>query len=120
MPIRPENRRRYPADWPAIVERVRERSEDHCEDCGVPNRVYRVTFPDGHDYSTECRAHAARLATDGRGRVARIVLTVAHLDHTPENCALENLRHWCQRCHNRYDAPERARGIRERRAMEQP
>lgn len=36
--------------------------------------------------------------------VARIVLTIAHLDHTPENCGDENLRAWCQRCHLRYDA----------------
>ena len=33
-----------------------------------------------------------------------IVLTIAHLDHVPENCADENLRAWCQRCHLRYDA----------------
>ena len=41
------------------------------------------------------------------GNTARIVLTVAHLDHTPENCSLDNLRALCQRCHNRYDAEHR-------------
>lgn len=45
----------------------------------------------------------------------KIVLTVAHLDHTPENCADDNLLHLCQRCHNRYDAPTRAAGIKARR-----
>ena len=47
-------------------------------------------------------------------KIAKIVLTVGHLDHQPENCADENLKAWCQRCHNRYDAPTRARGIKER------
>jgi len=39
----------------------------------------------------------------------KIVLTIAHMDHTPENCEEENLKALCQRCHNRYDAPARAR-----------
>jgi 5-methylcytosine-specific restriction endonuclease McrA len=38
----------------------------------------------------------------------------AHLDHRPENCERENLRAWCQRCHNTYDMSERRRGIAER------
>jgi 5-methylcytosine-specific restriction endonuclease McrA len=32
---------------------------------------------------------------------------VAHLDHVPENCGDENLRFWCQRCHDTYDAVHR-------------
>jgi len=28
---------------------------------------------------------------------AKVVLTVAHLGHTPENCDPANLRAWCQR-----------------------
>lgn len=43
-----------------------------------------------------------------------VILTIAHLDHTPENCADDNLRAWCQKCHNAYDAPMRAAGIKER------
>lgn len=41
-------------------------------------------------------------------RIFRIVLTVGHLDHTPENCAMDNLRAWCQRCHLVYDAAHHA------------
>jgi hypothetical protein len=33
-----------------------------------------------------------------------IVLTVADLDHQPENCAHDNLRAWRQRHHLGYDA----------------
>ena len=92
MPIQPENKARYPKDWKAISIRIRERANNRCEGCQVENKTLR----------------------DGK----LIVLTVAHLDHTPENCADENLRAWCQRCHNRYDAPVRAAGIKARRRAE--
>jgi len=38
-----------------------------------------------------------------------VVLTVAHLDHDPENfnVSLDRLRDWCQLCHFRYDANHR-------------
>ena len=45
---------------------------------------------------------------------AKVVLTVAHLNHQPENCNDANLKAMCQRCHNRYDAPKRRQGIQER------
>jgi len=47
-------------------------------------------------------------------RIVRIVLTVAHLDHQPENCDRANLKALCQRCHNSYDMPHRRAGIEER------
>ena len=38
MPIRPENKARYPKDWPAISRRIRfERANNQCEFCGVQN-----------------------------------------------------------------------------------
>ena len=37
-----------------------------------------------------------------------VVLTVAHLNHQPEDCGepgdRPNLKAWCQRCHLTYDA----------------
>lgn len=98
MPIRAENRSRYPADWPDVRRAILERAGDRCE--GSP------AYPD-------CRvANGEPHPVTG----SRVVLTIAHLDHQPENCAPENLRGWCQRCHNTYDAPMRAAGIRARRA----
>lgn len=96
MPIRPENRARYPKGWPAISQAIRERAGNRCE--GSP------AYPD-------CRAENGRPHPVTGSRVA---LTVAHLDHTPENCDPANLRAWCQRCHNTYDAAARRHGIRER------
>lgn len=87
MPIRAENRCRYPVDWKFISLRVRERAGQKCEWCPAENGK---PHPD-------------------TGSI--VVLTVAHLDHQPENCAPENLRALCQRCHNRYDAPNRRAGI---------
>lgn len=90
MPIKPENRARYPANWKQIVAQVRERSGNRCE--GTP------AFPD-------CRAVNGEPHPETGSRV---VLTTAHLDHVPENCDLTNLRHLCQRCHLTYDAQHHA------------
>jgi 5-methylcytosine-specific restriction endonuclease McrA len=45
-----------------------------------------------------------------------VVLTVAHLDHTPENVDPANLKAWCQRCHLTFDAPLHARNAAATRA----
>jgi hypothetical protein len=116
MPIRPENKARYPKDWKSISKRIRERAGDRCEgspafpDCRVPNHEigYRDErgewqwVADGREFTvTEMREI---LAGEWEGkRLTRIVLTVAHLDHTPENCADDNLKAMCQRCHLNYD-----------------
>ncbi len=84
MPIKAENRERYPKNWkseirPAILARANNR----CEFCGIENYAIRENG-------------------------SKVVLTIAHLDHIPENCEPSNLRALCQRCHNRYDAAHRA------------
>lgn len=96
MPIRAENKTRYPKDWPAISRAVRDEAGNRCE--GSP------AWPD-------CRAENGKPhPVTG----SRVVLTVAHLDHQPENCDRANLRAWCQRCHNAYDAPMRRAGVKSR------
>jgi hypothetical protein len=81
MPILKENKGRYPANWKEIRGRILSECGNKCEWCGVENYSVR----------------------DGK----KIVLTIAHLDHTPENCERENLRALCQKCHNGYDANHR-------------
>jgi len=82
MPIKPENKARYPDNWDEISARIRfERAKGICEFCreaehGKPHPVTGST----------------------------VVLTTAHLDHRPENCADHNLAAMCQRCHLIYDA----------------
>jgi len=131
MPIRAENRDRYPPDWPRISAHVRLEAGDLCEWCGVVNdrRIRRGRSRDGallYRYADQTAYEDGFDATDGQrvpdtgedtvdwSMAMRVVLTVAHLDHQPENSARENLKALCQRCHNAYDAPMRARGIAER------
>jgi 5-methylcytosine-specific restriction endonuclease McrA len=94
MPIKPENKSRYPKDWPLIRERIRERAGDKCENCGVVNYSYVNKF-------------TRELCLQDEENTIRIVCTTAHLDHNPENCDDKNLAFLCQRCHNRYDMPHR-------------
>lgn len=130
MPIRPENKARYPKNWPEISRRIRfERAENKCEKCGVPNYELGGRATDGQWHKARPTGDNGMHLTwpdpgshwwcDGPGgvqklRIVKIVLTVAHLDHIPENCDDENLAAWCQRCHNLYDAAMRRAGIRER------
>lgn len=92
MPIRPENRDRYPHDWKQISERIRfERAQGQCECQGECRRgTHTGRCPNRH-------GHPAY------GTGSKVILTVAHRDHTPENCADDNLRAMCQGCHLHYD-----------------
>jgi hypothetical protein len=116
MPIRPENKARYPADWQQVRQRILLRANFQCEHPGC--RAMHGTI--GYWYDGAFRAlhdklwHAGyrpgdvlRYAEGGAVyelKVIRIVLTIAHLDHQPENCSDDNLRAWCQRHHLAYDA----------------
>ena len=79
MPIRASERARYPAEWSVISLWIRVCAGWRCEWCpaeqGEPHPVTG----------------------------SRVVLTVAHLDHMPENVTPGNLRALCQRCHLAYD-----------------
>jgi hypothetical protein len=103
-PIRPENRARYPADWQAVRERIGRRSGWRCECEGECGRG----------------THEGRCPNTHRGKAygtgSLVIMTVAHLDHTPENCCDDNLRHMCQGCHLHYDREHHAETRRTRRA----
>lgn len=103
MPIRPEMRALYPSDWEAISQRIRfDRASGRCECDGRCGR-----HPD------PCVAvHGAPHPVTG----SKVVLTVAHLDHHPPNCADLNLLAMCQRCHLAYDREHHHRTRRQRHA----
>lgn len=118
MPIKPENAARYPADWPQIRHRILERARHRCERCSVRNYALGGRTRDGawlpaHPLGQKLLrlewprpgAHAwcGMGQRAERLRIIRIVLTIAHLDHQPENCADENLQALCQRCHLAHD-----------------
>jgi hypothetical protein len=121
MPISPENRARYPKNWKSeVVPRIRARSGDNCEclgECGLFH--YRV---DGRQCDSEIMLNRREPikcgAVNGQPHPvtgSKVVLTVGHLNHTPEDCRDEVLRHWCQRCHLRYDRTEHGRNARKTR-----
>ena len=86
MPIRPENKTRYPKDWRLRSRFVREyRARGRCEFCGAENgKPHPITG-------------------------SKVILTTAHIhDHRPEAAGLLNLAALCQRCHNRHDGSHRA------------
>lgn len=89
MPIKAENRALYPGgsptspEWKALRERILQRERSCCKFCYILNGTTRSG--------------------------SKIVLTIAHLDQDPTNNADENLAALCQRCHNRHDAPHRAK-----------
>lgn len=95
-PIRAENRKRYPPNWRALSDHIRHvRANGRCECAG------------------ECGLHRGRRCEEKHGQPAawakgKIILTVAHLDHVPENCLHANLKAMCQRCHLRYDREHHA------------
>lgn len=76
MPIRPENRGRYPKDWKAISERIRfVRAKGQCE----------CTGECGDDHKGRCDAwHAVRHLYRSRGK------------HVLRFVPLGMLRSWCE------------------------
>ena len=89
MPIKPENRHRYPPpkQWQEIRATILKRANHQCEFCGVTNHSVRNN--------------------------AFIRLAVAHLDQQPENNHPSNLRALCEKCHLKHDAPYRRIHFRE-------
>lgn len=117
MPIKPENRSRYPANWKEIRARILARAADCCEQCNARNGeiIVRGSGKDAGTYMTnEAKVfdaetgeyigqwHMSNYECNGKG--VTIVLTIAHMDHMPEHCDDDNLKALCQRCHLAYDA----------------
>lgn len=83
MPIRPENKARYPKDWKEISHAIRfDRAKGICEFC-------------------RSAEHGQPHPVTG----AKVVLTTAHLADPIEDCSEDNLAAMCQKCHLTYDQP---------------
>lgn len=114
MPIRPENKIRYPKNWKSeVVPRIRARSGDRCECTGQCGRKHGPAARGDTVLGDRCTRINGEPIEMGVANPC-IVLTVAHLNHRPEDCDDANLLHLCQGCHNRYDAPTRRAGIKAR------
>lgn len=114
VPIRSENRSRYPADWRTISHRIRfERAAGRCECAGECGRPLDHLADDG-------RCHNVHGLPRWRGAPNQcvVVLTTAHLDHTPENVDDDNLLALCEGCHLHYDRAHHAQTRVRTRAAE--
>lgn len=119
MPIKPENKALYPANWKEIADRIRARDGHKCKVCKVLNGALihrgKVAGIPGYQY---LMTDAVYSAIDGSlladtpmidfreegANAVLIVLTVAHLhDHNPANVDDDNLAALCQRCHLTHD-----------------
>lgn len=83
MPI---NYEKYPPNWKTEIRpRILTRDGYRCKFCGI--------------------AHNSIAVGEKSRRMYRVVLTIAHLDHDPENWEVsdERLVALCQRCHLKYD-----------------
>jgi hypothetical protein len=93
MPIQPENKHLYGPEFRRLREERVRSTGNHCELCGVANgRPNPFTG-------------------------SRVVLTLAHWDFDPSNTVPGNMKLVCQLCHNRHDAPARAKGRIVRRRL---
>lgn len=81
----PMERERYPKNWKQIALSVKEAASWRCQKCGK-----------------QCRRPGEQFDTHKR------TLTVAHLNHTPEDIRPENLMAMCAPCHLQYDAKHHA------------
>lgn len=90
----PMERERYPADWKRIALAKKESTGWRCEVCGK-----------------QCRKPGEPFDTHRR------TLTVAHLNHEPEDCLDENLKAMCAPCHLKYDAAHHAETRKKRKSQ---
>lgn len=107
---------KYPTNWKTEIRpSILHRACDCCEICGrknreiiIPSRCCKDPLFDERNFCLRCRKPRAR-----------IVLTIAHLDHDIANNRPDNLKALCQRCHLRHDAKlhaENARKTREKKS----
>jgi hypothetical protein len=109
MPIRAERAKLYPGgsirskEWRAFRTEILARADHACE---------------GTDQFPACRAANGEPHPETG---AKVVLTIAHMDHDETHADPERCRALCQRCHNAWDAPHRKanalRKVRQRYAQ---
>lgn len=98
MPMNPKH---YPPNWKAIALEVKEAANWICENCHRPCRRQGESKQDFRNRIAVWH----QIEFDDKPQ--RFTLTVAHLNHTPMDCDLSNLKAWCSVCHLKYDNKHR-------------
>lgn len=115
MPIRADLRKFYGATWRKVTRpRILARAGNKCEQCGVPNYTdvtriagawleQKVSWKDGVRETWRDDDGKPITPPAGPRRTIRVVLTVAHLNHTSGDDRDENLKALCQYHHLHLD-----------------
>ncbi len=121
MPI---DYKKYPLNWKTeITPRIKKRSGDKCEVCGLKNhsKIFSVNLKiqDSKDGRYKNKTFwlsdfrdVKRLMTFHNihtYKIVQVVLTVGHINHDETNWDImdKDLKHMCQWCHLNYDAQEK-------------
>lgn len=105
-------RARYPDNWPAIAQQVKQEANWRCEQCQRPGRQPGESERDFFKRVQRWRWHRSPRPAQYRAAPRRYLLTVAHLDQHPHNQERANLRALCTVCHLQFDS--RFRGTQKR------
>jgi hypothetical protein len=89
----PMERHLYPSNWNSLAFAIKQEANWTCQQC---QRVCRKPGESKEDF-------LQRLGESNNVKIGQYTLTVAHLNHKPSDCSLNNLRAWCSVCHARYD-----------------
>lgn len=104
MPIRADQRHLYPLDWDEQAAKLKAAAGWRCACMGECGRDHGGRCVEVHNTPASWRRQLDLVP----GRAPRVVLSVGHGDHHPENSAPENLHVFCQDCHLRHDRLEHA------------
>ncbi|OUC15644.1 MAG: hypothetical protein B0A82_05825 [Alkalinema sp. CACIAM 70d] len=109
----PMDRTLYPRDWDTIARAIKDAANWTCQGCGRPCRrpgesdmelCDRIIdhFPQWEDDLAVTIDDPEQGPIDVL-KLGRFTLTVAHLNHIPQDCRPENLKALCAPCHCRMD-----------------
>ncbi|MFG6100548.1 hypothetical protein SPB21_35245 [Leptothoe sp. ISB3NOV94-8A] len=111
----PMDRRLYPDHWDELALAIKTEANWCCTECGRPCRrpgetreaaIFRLTLTE-HPTVAELWEPSGTDAVVSK--LGRFTLTVAHLDHQPQNCDRNNLKALCAPCHGSYDLKQMGR-----------
>lgn len=122
----PMKRHLYPSNWRTIAYMIKYLADWKCQECDRPcrrpgeswdaleSRLEKKHREWYYEFYEEIYDETGEWITNIPKR-QRFTLTVAHLDQNPGNNARENLKALCPTCHNRHDAPHRAKNAKRTR-----
>jgi protein-arginine kinase activator protein McsA len=123
----------YPANWKTEIRpSILLRANNCCEKCKVPNKklIIRGKYNGIECYQDDSgnifnALNSESIGSDYVGEVhpkngfIRVILTIAHLDHDINNNDPENLRAYCQKCHNNHDIEHRKANRKKNRGLQE-